>query len=456
MNRVAKQLAVLSASLLPAVAAPVAGALTTPVLTFSPLPGAEEILGVPLLDPNLFPPDMTRALRGTFCSGDLACQQVVYSPLNIREGEDMLTAALPQALADSESGKVVVFAYSQGGQVVEQWLKNNVVDADPDSLPSRDELVFVTYGNSTRKYGGSLAYGSFGTRENELWPDTQYQVLDISHQYDYTTDKPDNPFNGLAYLNAIMGLAFVHGDYTFIDPYDPANAVWTEGNITYVLAPTAHLPLLEPLRRMGFTELAAALDEPLRALVEKGYDRPQEFGVQDWGDWEDPGNPALPPESSMVQLDLAPEQTATADLVEDSTGPEQSDDTGEDQALSATTTSPDAELSSDDLTPADDTQLETGSADDATDEPDDAAAAEELETGGADDATDEADDAAATEELATAESTDADSQGDQGQPDEVGGGDETTTTSDDQTSSSADDGEEAADNADAEAADSNG
>ena len=58
-----------------------------------------------------------------------------------------------------------------------------------------------------------------------------------------------------------------------MDIDDPANTVWTEGNTKYVFVPTENLPLLEPLRRIGLTELADALNGPLKEIVEQGYHR---------------------------------------------------------------------------------------------------------------------------------------------------------------------------------------
>src|SRR5690606_11563240 len=69
------------------------------------------------------------------------------------------------------------------------------------------------------------------------------------------------------------GFMFIHADYEDVDLYDPRNYVWTEGNTTYVFVPTENLPLLQPLRWLGLTGIADALNEPLKAIVEQAYDR---------------------------------------------------------------------------------------------------------------------------------------------------------------------------------------
>ncbi len=66
----------------------------------------------------------------------------------------------------------------------------------------------------------------------------------------------------------------MHLNYGSVSMDDPANTVWTEGNTTYVFVPTENLPLLAPLRLMGMDKLADALNEPLKEIMERAYDRP--------------------------------------------------------------------------------------------------------------------------------------------------------------------------------------
>lgn len=120
-------------------------------------------------------------------------------------------------------------------------------------------------GNPTRAHGGMYP----------AMPQTQYQVVDVVRQYDPVADFPADPFNLLAMLNIGAGiLSSVHLDYTDVALDDPRNTVWTEGNITYVFVPTQNLPLLTPLRLFGLGWLADELNEPLKEIVERAYDRP--------------------------------------------------------------------------------------------------------------------------------------------------------------------------------------
>ncbi|MDA2893858.1 PE-PPE domain-containing protein [Mycolicibacterium sp. BiH015] len=235
----------MSSALVPLVAAPHVSAAVVPVV-----PAPATVLTV-------FPWEgsMEDELRGSLCSAPNSCQRVdqfLWDPSGL---------ATIDATIDATPGTKVVFSYSEGARSVTRWMNKHAGDAD---APSPDELSFVMIGNPTRRYGGS---------DSDVMPDTQYQVIDITRQYDMASDFPDNPLNLIALLNSLAAFTVIHTDYENVDMYDDANIVWKEGNITYVFVPTENLPLLEPLRRLGLTSLADALNEPLKEIVERGYDR---------------------------------------------------------------------------------------------------------------------------------------------------------------------------------------
>ena len=208
---------------------------------------------------SLIPNGNDDDLQGVMCESPRTCQQVLYSYLSKSVGVKNLTAAL----SDGTTGQQIVFAYSEGARAAERWLDEN---AGQEGVPSPEELSFVLMGNPTRKYGGA-------DRNFDTFPETDYKILDVSREYDAASDFPDNPFNLLALLNASAGFMFTHQDYEQVDIYSPANYVWTEGNITYVFVPTEDLPLLRPLRLLGLTGLADALNGPLKEIVDRAYDR---------------------------------------------------------------------------------------------------------------------------------------------------------------------------------------
>lgn len=245
VKRTATVLAV-GAAVWPLVAGPAAAAATVP-----PVPSPATVL-------TIFPwaGSMDDELQGRVCQAPNNCVQIDQSLW------DPNGLAIIEATIDATTGTKVVFSYSEGARSVTDWLLEH---ADDPEAPSPDELSFVLIGNPTRAYGGS---------GRDVMPQTQYQVIDISRQYDPASDFPDRPQNVLALLNSLAAFTVIHTDYEDVDMYDPANIVWTEGNTTYVFVPTENLPLLEPLRQLGLTSLADALNGPLKELVERGYDRP--------------------------------------------------------------------------------------------------------------------------------------------------------------------------------------
>jgi hypothetical protein len=301
VNRVTKGLAVFAA-LLALVAVPTAGAATVP-----PLPSPATVL---TLSPFSYPGGITNQLQGSLCQTPRTCVPVnwpIFVPLGVPE----LDTAI-----NSTSGKIIVFGYSEGAQVAEQWV---IQHANDPNAPSSANLTFVAIGNSTRAYGGSLNMGGF----SEVWPQSQYPVIDIARQYDYAADFPNNsssPYFLLAVVNALVGGFNTH-DYKGVNINDPANTVWTVGNITYVLVPTQNLPLVDPLRGLGLTALADQLQAQLKPLVDQAYNRNY------------PGlsasvasDPTVAPQDATVSVSLAP--APAADLAPTATRPKQANGNG--------------------------------------------------------------------------------------------------------------------------------
>lgn len=201
------------------------------------------------------------------CDEADSCRAVDYpsyaSVLGMQPGADSLT----EALAESDD-KTTVFAYSSGTMVTWLWLAENRFNPD---APDPDNVEFLQVGNVFREQGGTLGFLT------ALLPESQYHVTDVTRQYDWLSDFPTYPFNLVALANAALGYTTVHVNYHDVDLEDPANnpdyVSWTEGNTTYVFVPTENLPLLEPLRALGYTDLADQLNGPLKIIVEDGYDR---------------------------------------------------------------------------------------------------------------------------------------------------------------------------------------
>lgn len=101
----------------------------------------------------------------------------------------------------------------------------------------------------------------------------QVTTYDISGQYDPVSDFPAYPLDVLADLNAVMGFFYVHLNYSQLD-MSTAVLQAQVGDTDYYMIPSERLPLLLPLKAIGVPDpILAALDAPLRVLVEAGYNR---------------------------------------------------------------------------------------------------------------------------------------------------------------------------------------
>lgn len=229
---------------------------------------------------------------GIACTGSRSCQPLSYPYFELSAGAEDLQNALTLA---TPGEPVVIFGYSQGARVVSQWLEDY---QGTEGARTPDQLSILLIGNPDRRHGGAHVH------LGQITPETVYDVIDVSREYDMASDWPDHPFNLLAVANAYAGMRYVHIDYDDIDIYDPGNYVWREGTTTYVFVPTQNIPLLEPLRRFGLDALADTLNDSLKAKIDRAYDRSYLPAAPGW--------PAeLLPKTEPVQQDPTPTEPAT-------------------------------------------------------------------------------------------------------------------------------------------------
>ncbi|MEZ0339550.1 PE-PPE domain-containing protein [Mycobacterium sp. pV006] len=175
------------------------------------------------------------------------------------------------------SGVMLIGAVSQGAPTVPEVLRRLMDDPD---RPLPGELTAMVY-----SYPVPLLFLLGGARYVPF-PETPYDILNISAEYDGISDFPDNWFNILAVVNAIMGGAELHVDRAFFDVRtQPTRFVEVTndlgGTTTYVLIPTPRLPLLTPWVEAGFPpEFIDFMDALLRPIIDSAYIRPRmEVGV---------------------------------------------------------------------------------------------------------------------------------------------------------------------------------
>jgi hypothetical protein len=185
-----------------------------------------------------------------------------------------------------ENGPFVVFGHSQSS-LVASLVKKDLIN-NPSAIPSGG-VTFILVANPMRPNGGVLvrfpelnipvvdikSYGASPTNS----PDNTLRTIDVSRQYDGFSDFHVYPLNLIADANAIAGATYLHGGYL---DYRLDDAVYqgTTGDTDYYIIPTDTLPLLIPLQQAGVPQpVVAALDAPLRVIVEWGYDRSISPGV---------------------------------------------------------------------------------------------------------------------------------------------------------------------------------
>jgi hypothetical protein len=205
------------------------------------------------------------------------------------EGTGCVSRTMPGG-PDETSG-FVVFGYSQSARVatvekrdlIERYGADNPNAVGPEDAP---DVAFVLIGNPNRPNGGVMQRFSglyipiLGVTFDGATPtdsdldgdgDHEFETVDIARQYDGWADFPLTPLNGLATVNAVAGIYYLHGDYMAAGP---AYEQGTHGDTTYYIIPADRLPILMPLDQVGVpSPLVTALDQPLRVVVEWGYDR---------------------------------------------------------------------------------------------------------------------------------------------------------------------------------------
>jgi hypothetical protein len=229
----------------------------------------------------------------------------MFFDLSVLAGTKVIDAAI-----DATTEPTVVFGYSQSS-VIATAAKRRLAEraADAANAESMPPVSFVMLANPNRPNGGLNARFPGAFIEELGWTfsaatptDTGFTTIDVARQYDLFADFPRYPLNAIATANAVVALLYGAHDYSpvTLDPadprYDPNTVVQQFGDTTYYFIPTPMLPLLRPLRDLGFDPvLLDAVEPAMRVLVEFGYDRSTPFG--------EPTGAQLTPREDFEQLD---------------------------------------------------------------------------------------------------------------------------------------------------------
>ena len=186
----------------------------------------------------------------------------------------------------STPGEKMAVGISQGALVI-AYEKQRLMALSPEDRPAGDELTFVAFGDPSNP-GGLMRWMPKGVPLPILGvtpveaPETPYDTVYVTREYDGFADLPDRPLHLVATVNAVMGIVYVHArpDYASVDLSTVPERNVTEttnslgGKTTSYLVPTAKLPLVQPLRDLGVPEhVVAAIEQQLKLIVDAGYAR---------------------------------------------------------------------------------------------------------------------------------------------------------------------------------------
>lgn len=226
---------------------------------------------------------------------------------SVDQGVVSLGAAIVAA-GDADT-PVIIHGLSQGAVVATRYLR-----AHPNA-----GNTYVLVGNPNRPNGGimqrfnGLHIPFLDISFDGATPTDGDAVIDIAYRYDGWADFPKYPLNVLATANALLGIVFLHGkaDLNVNAETLAAAEQSTHGNTTYYLLESQRIPLLMPFDGIVPDQVLDALDRPLRAIIETGYDR---------DDYGKPTAAALVPSiTSSRSAEVAPEpaQPSSEPRVED-------------------------------------------------------------------------------------------------------------------------------------------
>ena len=220
----------------------------------------------------------------------------VFGTLTFDQSTTQGVEDLEEAIsAQDENEPLIILGYSSSTRIA-TIEKRKLIDAHGDDFAAYPVISFALVSNVNKPNGGILKrlepFGSvpfFGITFDGATPTNSPENPDETGNFaldtaDYTfvhdgwSDFPVYPLNLLATANAIAGIVLLHGTYPLqqgIAP-DAPNVFYqgSYGDTDYFVITTEIVPLLMPLGQIGVPRpVLLAMDEPLRVLIEIGYER---------------------------------------------------------------------------------------------------------------------------------------------------------------------------------------
>ncbi|MGE2834593.1 PE-PPE domain-containing protein [Mycobacterium sp. SMC-4] len=223
--------------------------------------------------------------------------------VSVPEGSDNLYNAI-YAHQATKGNPLTIGGVSKGAASVVNVLYRLLEDyedtEDGRTPPSRESMTVALYGAPGRMF--------FWTVKHEEFPETPWDTIIVSGEYDGIADMPDNLFNILAVLNAIKGAELLHVDSAFYDvtenPVMYREVISEEygSKTTYVVIPAERLPLLHDMYESDFWDpgYVSWLEKVLRPIIDSAYKR-NWFSQR--GEWHE----------GMIEMPAAPTGYSTPD-----------------------------------------------------------------------------------------------------------------------------------------------
>ncbi|PQP51107.1 PE-PPE domain-containing protein [Mycolicibacterium austroafricanum] len=164
---------------------------------------------------------------------------------SVAEGTENLYEAIM-----TSSVPITVVGMSGGSLVVDETMRRLLVN--PDEAPIPADLTFVIIADSSRQqFINRIKYSSRFDYTYRPAPETQYDVIVVTGEYDGFADFPDRWWNFTAVLNAYAGVLTEHIPTAFadLDEVPSENITITVndlgGTTTHYLVPAKTLPLVK-------------------------------------------------------------------------------------------------------------------------------------------------------------------------------------------------------------------
>lgn len=210
--------------------------------------------------------------------------------------------------ANIESGHDVMVGGVSQSATINALVEQDIANGALGFQPTPEQLAFISLGDPSNPNGGLLARFDLPQDPNVTIPslgltfyggapaDTGIPTTIYTLEYDGFADFPRYPMNFLSDLNAVLGIAIVHGQYIEglegagigLTPEQIADAIKLpttpgyDGGTTYYMSPfDGQLPLATLIQDIAGKPLADLLAPDLQVIINLGYGTNPDIGWSD-------------------------------------------------------------------------------------------------------------------------------------------------------------------------------